>query len=235
MKKRHYSMLLGLAASLALLMNQNAFAISFTFNLDTEFSGAQAPGGSPPWLSATFADTVPGTVSLTLSASPAGGTGLTGTENVVEWDFNVASPFVGNLSFSPTSATLPSGGQLVGIQQGLDAFKADGDGLYDILFSFGSGAGKGFGPGDTLAVTITSPSVAGLDASDFNLLSADDGGHGPFFTAAHVQNTTGAGSGGSGWIAPSGGPTVPDAGSTAILLGIALLGMEGLRRRFRTA
>ena len=72
---------------------------------------------------------------------------------------------------------------------------------------------------------------AGLTASAFDLLSTPAGGHGPFFTAAHVQNTTG---GGSGWIAP-GGASVPDGASTAILLGIALLGIEGLRRRFRIA
>jgi hypothetical protein len=32
-----------------------------------------------------------------------------------------------------------------------------------------------------------------------------------------------------------GGTSVPDAGSTATLLGLALLGIEGLRRQFRTA
>jgi len=235
MKKRHYAMLLGLAAAGALLMNQNASAASFTFNLDNEFSGGQAPGGPAPWLSATFTDVTPGTVSLTLSASPPGGAGLTGTENVDGWYFNVDTPFVGNLSFSPGApAALPSGGTLTSIQQGTNAFKADGDGLYDILFNFGTGTGHGFGPGDTLTETITS-SVAGLTAASFDELSAPAGGHGPFFTAAHVQNTTGTGSGGSGWIAPTGTSSVPDGASTAMLLGITLLGIGGLRRRFRIA
>jgi hypothetical protein len=104
-------MLFGLAAAVGLLMNQNASAASFTLNFDTEFSGGQAPGGSPPWLSATFTDVTPGTVSLTLSASPPGGAGLTGTENVDGLYLNVAPAFVGNLSFSPGApATLPSGG-----------------------------------------------------------------------------------------------------------------------------
>src|SRR6516165_6294700 len=111
MKKRPYAMLLGLAAAMALLMNQNASAASFTFDLNFEFSGGQAPGGSPPWLSATFTDIAPGEVSLTLSASPPGGAGLTGTENVVGWYFNVDPAFVGSLSFTPGfPVTLPSGG-----------------------------------------------------------------------------------------------------------------------------
>jgi VPDSG-CTERM motif len=234
MKKTNYAMLFGLAAAVALLMNQNASAASFTLNFDTEFSGGQAPGGPAPWLSATFTDTTPGTVSLTLSASPAPGYGLTGTENVDGLYLNVAPAFVGALSFSPGApATLLSGGSLTSITQGEDAFKADGDGLYDILFSFGTGAGAGFGPGDALTETITS-SVTGLTASSFDLLSTPAGGHGPFFAAAHVQNTTGAGSGGSGWIAPSGGTSVPDGASTAMLLGIALMAIGGLRR-FRIA
>jgi len=231
MIKPYYAMLLGVIASVALLPIQNAAANSFTFNLDTEFSGGQAPGGAPPWLSATFTDVSSGVVSLTLSASPPGGAGLTGTENVDGWYFNVTPSFVGSLVFSPTTTTLPSGGSLLSILQGEDAFKADGDGLYDILFNFGTGTGHGFGVGDTLTETI---SASGLVASDFNLLSSPAGGHGPFLTAAHVQNTTGAGSGGSGWIAPT-GATVPDVGSTSMLLGVTLLGIEGLRRRFRIA
>ena len=164
MKKSHCSMLLGLAAGVALLMNQNASAASFTFDLNIEFSGGQAPGGSPPWLSATFTDTgTPGEVSLTLSASPPGGAGLTGTENVDGWYFNVAPAFVGSLAFSlPPGTPLPISGTLTNIQQGEDAFKADGDGLYDILFSFGTGTGKGFGPGERRIETAGAEEGAGI-------------------------------------------------------------------------
>ena len=95
-------------------------------------------------------------------------------------------------------------------------------------FTTGGNASKVFNVGDTLSFVMTS-SVSGLDASDFDVLSLDAGGHGPFFTAAHVQNTTGVGTGGSGWIAP-GTPAVPDAGSTAMLLGAALTGLAVVRR-----
>ena len=121
------------------------------------------------------------------------------TENISGWYFNVADAFAGNLIFSSVMKTgtfdTPT------FSQGLDMFKADGDGFYDNLLGFttGGNASKVFNVGDTLSFVMTS-SVSGLDASDFDVLSLDAGGHGPFFTAAHVQNTTGVGTGGSGWI-----------------------------------
>jgi hypothetical protein len=177
----------------------------FTLGYNIEFSGGQAPGGPAPWLTATFADTAPGQVTLTLS-----GAGLTGTENVSGWYFNVADAFIGTLSFAESGSPAPTS-----IQQQSNNFKADGDGLYDILFSFGTGM-SGFGPGNSITEVITS-TVGGLTANAFDELSAPGGGHGPFLSAAHVQNTTGAGSGGSGWIAPVPEPTTMIAGALLLL------------------
>jgi hypothetical protein len=209
-----------LAAAVAMAVSQ-ASALTFQYNI--EFSGAQAPGGPPPWLTATFTDSGAGTVSLILSAS-----GLTGSENVTEWDFNVTDSFIGNLTFSQTSKT----GTFTDptILQSSNAFKADGDGNYDIEFLFATGsAAARFGAGESVTYDI---SATGLTANDFNLLSQPAGGHGPFLSAAHVQNTTGAGTGGSGWIAPGGGGTVPDSGATATLLGLGLAGLAGIRAKF---
>jgi hypothetical protein len=189
-----------------------------TFNLDQEFSGGQAPAGPPPWLTATFTQNGANHVTLTLSAA-----GLTNSENASEWDFNVTDAFVGNLIFG---SEIKSGTfDTPTISQGLNAFKADGDGDYDISFGFTTGgvANKVFGAGETDTWDI---SATGLTANDFNQLSAPDGGHGPFFTAAHVQNTTGAGSGGSGWISPS----VPEPSATLL---VPLGGILGFVLRFR--
>jgi len=46
-----------------------------------------------------------------------------------------------------------------------------------------------------------------------------------------VQNTTGAGTGGSGWIAPGETNGVPEGGSTVMPQGAAITGL-GLVRRF---
>jgi hypothetical protein len=207
-----------MAAVAAAMIGSLALA-QVTFNLNQEFSGGQAPGGPPPWLTATFTQNGANHVTLTLSAS-----GLTGTENVSEWDFNVTDAFVLNLTFS--SETKSGTFNTPTISQGLNAFKADGDGKYDISFGFTTGgvASKVFGAGETDTWDI---SAIGLTANDFNRLSAPDGGHGPFLTAAHVQNTTGAGSGGSGWISPS----VPEPSATLL---VPLGGILAFLLRFRS-
>jgi hypothetical protein len=209
-------MLLAVAATMAISQ-----ASALTFELNTEFSGAQAPAGPPPWLTATFTDAGADHVTLSLSAS-----GLSGSENVSEWDFNVTDSFVGNLTFSSPI----QGGtfDLPTISQSLDAFQADGDGKYDIQLSFTPGgvASSVFGAGESLSYDV---SATGLTANDFNQLSFPAGGQGPFFTAAHVQNTTGVGSGGSGWIAP-----VPEPSATLLVPVGGILAAFLLRFRSKT-
>jgi len=222
-KKIFITTIVALTAAMAI---PGALATTISFNLDIEFSGGQAPGGPAPWANLTFTDSGVGQVTATFTPLFTAG----GTENISGWYFNVADAFAGNLILSPFT----KGGTFdtPTFSQGLDAFKADGDGFYDALLDFtvGGNASKVFDDGDSLSFTITS-SVSGLDATDFNVLSNDSGGHGPFFTAAHVQNTTGVGTGGSGWIAPGETNGVPEGGSTVMLLGAALTGL-GLVRRF---
>jgi hypothetical protein len=78
---------------------------------------------------------------------------------------------------------------------------ADGDGKYDVLLSFGNGQ-TGLGPGQSAVFTLSYNfgGVHSIASSDFNFLSTPAGGHGPFYAAAHIQNT-GTGGAGSGWIA----------------------------------
>jgi hypothetical protein len=112
---------------------------------------------------------------------------------------------------------------------GTDSFMADGDGKYDIRLRFPSGSG--FDAGESVAYTITG--IPSLTAASFLFLSAAAGGSGPFFSAAHVQNTTGPGSGDSGWIAA----VVPLPPALPLLLGglVALrLHAAFLRRRAPT-
>lgn len=199
-----------------------AQAASLTLNFDFEFSGGSDPVGTAPWVVATFddGDTL-GSVSLTIDAS-----GLSASEFIGSTYFNLdPSLDPTSLAFTRTGGTGPSAAQ-TSISTGTNAFKADGDGLYDILFDFppppGSGGAK-FEAGEAVTYDITG--IASLAASSFDFLSAPDGGHGPFTAAAHVQGINADPD--SGWIAPSVVP-VPAA---VWLFGSGLLGLIGVARK----
>lgn len=199
-----------------------------TFELDTEFSGGVPPAGPTPWLTATFDDAADAIgangVRLTMSTS-----GLTAAEFVDVWLFNF-NPALDPTLLSFTTIGAPTA-VLTGISTGVDAFQADGDGRYDILFDWQNGPPSDrFNAGQTFVVDIAYTSA--IDVSDFDFLSAPGGGHGPFTTAAHVQGI-GTAAQGSGWIAPGGnGVSIPEPAALS-LLGVGLLATGLLARRRR--
>lgn len=194
-----------------------------TLNLNGEFSGAAPPAGSDPWLTATFDDSFGGanTVRLTMAAP-----NLVATEFVHEWLFNF-DPALDptQLSFAPVDTP---GATPTAILTGVDAFKADGDGFFDILFDFPpppSGFDAKFTAGETVTYDITY--IAAIGAQSFDFDSAGGGGRGPFPTAAHVQGIGPEGNE-SGWVT-----AVPEP-SSIVVWGLSLLagaGFARLRRR----
>jgi hypothetical protein len=210
-----------------------------TFNLDYVYTG-HLPTSSSPYLIATFNDGAnclggpcgANTVQLILTSSLE-----TSGEFVTEWDFNstVTSglTFTQNVGLSSGTFGAPT------ITVGPDIEQAGGDGRYDVTFDFLSGPPSArFDASDVVVFTITG---AGLDVSDFNLLSTPAGGAGPFFTAAHIQGIPG---GCSGWVSDGNGlsgaasgvtacgpTTVPDGGATLGLLGLGMLGLGYVRSR----
>lgn len=208
----------GLIAALALAVTGSVNAGVLTFELDHEFSGAVAPSGTGPWLTATFDDNgSAGTVTLSLEANLSSG------EFIDNFYFNLDP----NLHpINDLSISTPYAPELSGWVRGPDCCKADGDGFYDVQLNFYNSGANRFDATDIVTVYLIGN---GITASSFDYLSAPGGGKGPFLAASHVQGT-GAGNQDSGWIAPSNGTTQIPAPASMLLLGIGLLGLGFARK-----
>lgn len=210
---------------------QSKAASGVTYQFDNEFSSGTPPAGAAPWITATIQNVTPGTVQLTIANN-----GLIGSEFVSGFYINLNTNFSPlNLSISYVSSigsfTVPSIGSGT-IERGTDSYKADGDGKYDVLFDFSTVSGNTFGAGDSITYQISG--ISGLTADDFVYLSAPNGGHGPFYAAAHVQGI-GAGGSLSGWVEPSLGalPIAVPEPSSCVLLGLPLGILAFVRRMNR--
>ena len=217
---------LPVATLLAAAIAAPAQASTVTFNYGTSF-GAVTPDGPAPYATATFDDGGgTGTVHLTMTASSS-----IGDADITQMYFNFdPNLFLGDLVFTyDGSSTGPAaaGGGGNGIFVGVDAFQADGDGKYDILFDFPPPPGNDkWGAGEEVRYTIT---ATGITASSFNFLSAPGGNAaGPFLSVARFQST-GIDGNGSDWV----GAGVIPVPAAVWLFGSGLLGLIGVARRRR--
>ncbi len=196
------------------------------YNFDNVFSGT-SPLGSSPWFRAELTAINSQTVRLTLD-----GLNLSTSEKVTELYLNLNTNYLAtDLQFSFVSGT--AGVTAPQPSLGLNSFKADGDGKYDILFQFAQTPSAAFTGTSHLVYDIHL--AGGLVPTDFEELSMPAGGHGPFYAAIHVQGITASSvldtSTTSGWVSPSGVTivNVPEPAS-----GVLLLLGGGLLAGFRT-
>ncbi len=217
-----------LCATMAVLLTgQQAWSSDILFAYDNVFSGSN-PDGSTPWVKTWLTEVSPDTVMLSVSNF-----NLTTSEKLTELYLNL------NPNFSASGLVFSFLGGSPGVTAplpalGTDSFKADGDGKYDIRFQFDQTPSGAFSAGDYLQYQITG--IAGLTPADFVYLSLPAGGHGPFYSAIHVQGIEATGvtdtTSLSGWVSPTTVTQVPEPSVGALILlgGGAGLGILQLRR-----
>ncbi len=199
----------------ALYAPSNAAGTGFQLQFDHIYSGTVPPAHSPPWVDATFQD-VSGGVLLSIA-----NVGLSAGEFVSGLSLNLNPAYdpngPGNLTFTLQSQTgLFDAPTVAGAN---DAFRAGGDGLFDIQFAFSPRAGSQYRFDDSDSVSYLISGIPGLQASDFAYVS--DGTRGGFYGAVHIQGIATGGTTTSVWANPSGISQIPEPNSAVLLVLVA--------------
>ncbi len=213
----------GIAFLLCLIVSPVHATLSF--DPANTFSGT-APSGS---MTADFTN-ISGGVQLVITSNLASGENLD-PGKALYFNINPADDsLLSKLSFTLTGNT--NFNQQATVNTGADGYKADGDGYYDIEFTY-TASTKAFTTGESQTYKITTSSGT-ISASDFTqYLSSTGGGSGEWLAAIHVQNTPGGGSG-SAWVgATSEVVATAPIPSTLLLFGSGLVGLAASRLKIK--
>lgn len=199
-----------------LVFGAAAQAATITFNKYVKFSGTP----ELPTFEAVITDIVGG-VQITM-------TNISGTdaEEIFSWFFNIVPPIPSPLTVNYVSGQEALGqGPTPGVQLGEDMYKADGDGLFDLVFTYPNAGGamtaEEFTPGETSVYQV----LGAINVGAFLATSTPAGGQGPYYSAVEQ----------SAWWGQESKPTgmpVPEPCS-ALLLGFGLIGLAGIASKKR--
>jgi hypothetical protein len=231
-------LLLGVTLTL-LLLPRLAAGAAITMSFGETFSNNVNPGGSGPWLLINFNDATASAgndIRITMTA-----VGLEDDEFISNVYLNIATQYpVG--SFSGQVISNPDG-SFAGALYQQNSYKADGDGLYDLLFNFQTSGANRFGAGEQFVFDLNLISGM-LTLAQFVELSFPDGGSGPFFGAAHLQGIVPNNGGDSTWIRPNlppssddppgDDPVVPEP-ATIAMMGTGLIAIAAKMRKRNAA
>lgn len=240
--------LAALAAVAVIAGAYNAPAASVTMNLGTVIPGTgtfvAGDLSSAPYVVATFTD-VSGGVQLVISCPGLGFAGSGNYEHIGTGSghdgllLNVTDTQVGKLTFAYQSMTVApttsNGMSLAGatidhsfaVTQALNGYDAGAGQKFDINMPFAEhDISTEFGNGKSITYFITSSLGGGVSTADFSLKDSS----GTYYAAAAIDDAN------KGLYVGSTGVTssissVPEAANTATLLGLAMLGLGGFKRK----
>ena len=179
----------GMAIGILAGFSVSVSAATVVFCLSVDFSSPDEGSACPccphgDWVTVTISDNATGGVLLEIAAN-----NLQNEERVMDLFLNLSPALAAaDLQFA-NPVKVVGDYDLPQISLGNNAFKAAGDGYFDIWFRFSSSMPRSFKAGDLLRYEVT---IGGGEfrAEDFNYWShVVDEGAGPFLAAAHILST----------------------------------------------